>query len=59
MVQQKYNGLAVDGKYGIGGYVKGGKSEEFVAVDGSTLTMDLQPRKVFLIFFTCRSSSIT
>ena len=59
MAQKTYTGLRVGGKYGIEGYVKGGKSEGFVAVDESTLTMDLQSRKLFLIFFTCRSLAIT
>lgn len=59
MAQKNYNGLGVDGKYGIEGYVTGEKSEEFVAVDESTLTMDLQSRKVLLIFFTCRSFAMT
>ena len=45
MVQKTYNGLAADGKYGIGGYVNGGKSEGFVAVDQPALTKDLQSRK--------------
>jgi hypothetical protein len=48
MAQKIYNGLRADGKYAIGGYVNDGKSEGFVAVYESTLTMDLQSFRDFL-----------